>query len=166
MMGLAQPANLEQLRDDWARQWPDALSLWSPFVKLHDPAWCFTEEDEKREQLSGSFAMIRLNDHSVVISLQQVVQLGLTGFAREILAHEIGHHVYCPADLTDNARLLARTRAGLPTKEQHAPMISNLYTDLLINNRLQRAGLRIASVYRKLGVKEASKLWAFYMRTY
>jgi hypothetical protein len=59
-----------------------------------------------------------------------------------VLAHEIGHHVYAPATLTDHARMLARMRRGLPTVEAHAPMVANLYTDLLINDRLQRsAGL-------------------------
>src|SRR5215467_11989991 len=93
--------DLLELRDAWAREWPAALAIWSRFVKLHDPAWCFTAEDEEREQLLGSFAMIRLNDHSIVVSLRQVAEAGLEHFAREVLAHEIGHHVYCPADLTD-----------------------------------------------------------------
>jgi hypothetical protein len=111
--------------------------------------------------------MIRLVDHTVVISLRQVRDEHLTDFALEILAHEIGHHVYCPADLSDNARLLARIRAGLPTRETLAPMIGNLYTDLLINDRLQRtAGLNIAGVYRQLAIPVQSKLWSLYMRIY
>src|SRR6476619_3024374 len=121
---------LAKLRDDWSREWPVALAIWSQFIKLHEPCWCYTLEEEIREQLTGSFAMIRLVDHSVVISLRTIAEKGLGSFAREILAHEIGHHVFCPADLTDNARLLARIRAGLPTKEAHAPMVSNLYADL------------------------------------
>ena len=144
-------SGLGALQASWAAVWPDALSTWSQFVKLHEPVWCLTEKDEKREHLSDSFAMIRLNDHSIVISLRQIESRGLQRFAKEILAHEIGHHVYCPADLTDNARLLARICAGLPTKEHLAPMISNLYSDLLINDRLQRIEeLDIAGVYLTL----------------
>jgi hypothetical protein len=162
------PTNpLDSLRAAWLDKWPAALACWSRFVQLSEPRWCFTAEDESREQLSGSFAMIRLVDHTVVISLRQVRDEHLTDFALEILAHEIGHHVYCPADLSDNARLLARIRAGLPTRETLAPMIGNLYTDLLINDRLQRtAGLNIAGVYRQLAIPVQSKLWSLYMRIY
>jgi len=157
---------LDALKTIWQAAWPGALAYWSRFVQLSEPSWCFTHDDERRESLAGSFAMIRLVDHVVVISLRQVHKHGLHNFATEILAHEIGHHVYCPADLTDNARLLARIRAGLPTKEQHGPVVSNLYTDLLINHRLQRAGLNIAGVYQKLSVKNAGRLWTLYMRIY
>ena len=167
MIFQAKRKQLTELRQQWEQLWPEALAIWSRFVKLHDPAWCLTKADEKREQLSDSFAMIRLNDHSIVISLRQVMQQGLESFGKEILAHEIGHHVYCPADLTDNARLLARIRAGLPTKEHLAPFVSNLYSDLLINDRLQRADeLDIAGVYRKLGGECRETMWTLYMRIY
>lgn len=152
---------------EWRARWPVALAHWSRFVQLSEPRWCISVDDEKREQLSGSFALIRLRDHAVVISLRQVQQHGLDAFATEILAHEIGHHVYCPADLSDNARMLARVRAGLPTRETLAPMIANLYTDLLINDRLQRdASLNLAGVFRKLRSPAESRLWTLYMRTY
>lgn len=160
-------AEYQALQGEWLAAWPAALAVWSRWVQLHEPAWCLSKESEKREQLSGSFAMIRLVDHSIVISLRQVREEGLERFAKEILAHEIGHHVYCPGDLTDNARLLARTRAGLPTKEAFAPMIANLYADLLINDRLQRSGqFDMAGVYRQLGVTNGSQLWMLYMRIY
>ena len=86
-----------------------------------EPRWCLTAEDERREQLSGSFAMIRLVDHAVVISLRQIQEQGLDEFALEILAHEIGHHVYTPADLTDAGRVFARIRAGLPGANRKLP---------------------------------------------
>lgn len=164
---LSRHPGLRALQDAWQSVWPEALALWSRFVQLHEPVWCCTADDEAREQLSGSFAMIRLVDHSIVISLRQVRQQKLERFALEILAHEIGHHVYCPADLTDNARLLARTRAGLPTKESLAPMISNLYSDLMINDRLQRSDeLDMAGVYLQLGSESQSRVWTLYMRIY
>lgn len=164
---MSATTNLDALRETWLAAWPDALAIWSRFVQLHEPTWCFDESAEQQEQLTGSFAMIRLVDHTVVISLRQVRQQGLDRFAAEILAHEIGHHVYCPADLTDHARLLMRMRRGLPTVEQHAPMIANLYADLLINDRLQRlASLDMAGVYLKLGSPNDSKLWTLYLRMY
>ena len=161
------PDEMHMLRDRWVSAWPGALAVWSRFVQLSAPRWCINTEDEQREQLSGSFAMIRLVDHAVVISLRQVQEKNIAPFAMEILAHEIGHHVYCPADLTDNARLLARIRAGLPTKEHLAAMVGNLYTDLLINDRLQRsAGLNMAGVYQALNVLSQDRMWTLYMRIY
>lgn len=161
---------MPDLQSQWQSQWPGALACWSRFVKLSEPRWCLNAADEKREKLSGSFAMIRLDDHAVVISLPQVQGHKLEEFATEILAHEIGHHVYCPGDLNDNARLLARTRRGLPSREQHAPMIANLYADLLINDRLQRScGLRMSAVYEALRVGHTEgedELWTLYMRIY
>ncbi len=154
----------------WQNAWPQALAAWSRFTKLSHPRWCFSEADEKEHGLSGSFAMIRLDDHAVVISLRQIAEQGLTKFAPEILAHEIGHHVYAPGDLTDHARMLARMRAALPDREDDAGMVGNLYTDLLINDRLQRvAELRIAEVYAALSHAwrgRAGHLWSFYMRIY
>jgi hypothetical protein len=159
--------SLDDLRDAWRARWPDALAAWSRFTRLSEPRWCLTKAEEKAEQLSGSFAMIRLQDHAVVISLRQVRELHLEAFATEVLAHEIGHHVLTPGDLNDHARMIARMRRGLPSREASAGFVANLYTDLLINDRLQRgAGLRMADVYRALGSKDGSRLWAFYLRTY
>ncbi len=161
------PTDLASIRDRWLLAWPEALALWSRYIQLHEPVWCFTDKEERREELAGSFAMIRLVDHSIVVSIRQVSEQGLDRFAKEILAHEIGHHVYCPADLSDNARLLARIRHGLPGKEDFAPMVSNLYSDLLINDRLQRISeLDMAGVYLQLGSAHQSRLWTLYMRIY
>ncbi|MGQ0604856.1 MAG: VWA domain-containing protein [Anaerolineales bacterium] len=160
-------SNLTNLRDQWLAQWPAALACWSKFTKLREPVWCFTDKEAKAEGLTSSFAMIRLDDHAVVINLKQVHELKVDAFALEILAHEIGHHVYCPADLTDNARMIARMRWGLPTKEHLAGMVGNLYADLLLNDRLQRSnGLRMVEVYRALGVGASDRLWQLYMRIY
>ncbi|MFQ5570260.1 MAG: vWA domain-containing protein [Rhodothermales bacterium] len=159
--------HLEAVRDAWAARWEEALAHWSRFTRLQAPRWCFTEEEENEEGLTGSFAMIRLSDHAVVISIRQIVEEKLDAFAVEVMAHEIGHHVYCPADLTDHGRTIARIRAGLPSKEHLAGFISNLYTDLLINDRLQRqGGLNIAGVYKALGKGATDKLWTLYMRIY
>lgn len=151
----------------WKAAWPAALACWSRVVKLSEPRWCLTAEEERKEGLSSSFAMIRLTDHQVVISLRQVDALKLAIYAPEILAHEIGHHLYAPGDLNDHGRLLARMRRGLPGREKEAPLIANLYTDLLINDRLQRvAELRMQEVYRAIRAPAGSPLWCFYMRIY
>jgi hypothetical protein len=158
---------LTPLLQTWSDAWPLALADWSRFTKLSTPRWCFTVEEEKKEGLSGSFAMIRLTDQAVVVSLQQVAAQKLDRFARQVLAHEIGHHIYVPGSLLDQGRLIARIRRGLPDREQYAPLVANLYADLLINDRLQRqTGLDMAAVYQALHIEEVSPLWQFYMRTY
>lgn len=155
----------------WQAAWPAALEAWSRFTRLRDPRLCESRVDAAAEGLLGSFAMIRLFDQRVVIDLPEVERLGLTDHAVEILAHEIGHHVLAPATATDHARLLARLRHALPTLEAQAPMVANLYTDLLINDRLQRqCGLRMADIYRRLAERDTSKettpVWTLYMGIY
>ncbi|MCD9088165.1 hypothetical protein [Stenotrophomonas sp. SY1] len=153
----------------WRAAWPQALADWSRFTRLQDPRLCGSSVEAAAEGLTGSFAMIRLADQRVVIDLPQVHRLGLQDHAREILAHEIGHHVLAPATASDHARLLARIRRALPTLEVHAPMVANLYTDLLINDRLQRqCGLRMADIYRRLaeGTQGSTSLWMLYMGIY
>lgn len=158
---------LDEIRADWTSKWPSALSLWGKFTRLSEPRWCKVSAEEKKEGLSGSFAMIRFPDHAIVISLNQIQHHGLEDYALEILAHEIGHHVLCPSDLADQGRMLARMRKSLPTKEPSAPFIANLYADLLINDRLQRhASLRISEIYQRINEPGADDLWTFYMRIY
>ena len=183
---------MEDLQAAWAARWEDALALWSRYTRLSDPRWRLNRRQAAFDGLTDSFAMIRLNDQAVVINLEEIAALHLEAYALEILGHEIGHHVYCPADLTDQARLIARMRRALPLKEDRAGLIANLYTDLLINNRLQRsAGLRMAEVYERLKILQPERalegdrapvenpesserddqgsrdpLWTFYMRIY
>lgn len=137
---------------------------------LHAPSLCADDREAQQEGLTDSFAMIRLADQSIIINLADIERHGLSEYAEEILAHEIGHHVLAPANLTDHARSMARIRRALPTLEAHAPMIANLFTDLLINDRLQRsAELRLAEVFKKLAreKQEASGMvWRIYLRTY
>lgn len=161
-------ATLTALSSEWSDQWPAALDLWSPFTRLRPPVLCTTPEEEQAAGLTGSFAMIRLVDQTVVVSLRQIATRGLERFPLEILGHEIGHHILCPADLADNARLLARIRRALPSVEGHAPLVANLYADLLINDRLQRRrGLDMAGMYRTLGPGDPDDtFWRFYLRTY
>src|SRR5687768_4075348 len=159
---------LQELQEQWQPAWPQALAAWSRHLVLRAPQLCLNDKEAAREGLSDSFAMIRLVDQAVVDNLHDVNARGLGEFAPEILAHEIGHHVLAPANLTDHARALARIRRALPTLEAHAPMIANLFTDLLINDRLQRsAGLRLAEVFRKLATEQEKNitLWRVYVRT-
>jgi hypothetical protein len=164
----AAQVDLAAIRERWERAWPEALAAWSRFTRLRPPTLCLTSAAAAEEGLEGSFAMIRLADQSVVVSLPGVVESGVADFAAEVLAHEIGHHVLAPATLTDHARTISRMRWALPTVEQHAAMVANLYTDLLINDRLQRsAGLRMADVYRAIAARgKGGALWTLYLRIY
>lgn len=154
----------------WQAAWPAALAAWSRFTRLRNPRLCESSVAAGREGLDGAFAMIRLVDKSVVIDLEAIGRLHLDDHATEILAHEIGHHVLAPSTATDSFRLIARLRRALPTLERHAPMVANLYTDLLINDRLQRqAGLDMAGVYARMVERERgsrSRLWTLYMGIY
>ena len=161
----------DALLQRWRDAWPAALAAWSKYTRLRDARLCHTTMAAAKEGLQGSFAMIRLLDQSVVVNLQGVRELGLQDYAVEILAHEIGHHVLAPASAADQFRLLARLRRALPTLEAHAPMVANLYTDLYINDRLQRqAGLRIDHIYRILEqartAPASSRVWTLYTRIY
>lgn len=161
-------ASLETLRVRWLEAWPRALEAWSRYVQLRPPKLCLTTAEAVAEGLDGSFAMIRLQDQSIVVDLPRVRAAGVENLPVEVLAHEIGHHVLAPATLTDHARILARMRAALPTIEQQAPFVANLYTDLLINDRLQRsAGLHMDEVYRRLAPgSDTGKTWQVYLRIY
>ncbi|HMW05713.1 MAG TPA: VWA domain-containing protein [Leptospiraceae bacterium] len=159
--------SLEKLKLKWLSFWPEAIEIWSKYLKLSDPRFCLTKEEENKEHLLSSFAMIRLDDHAVVISLRQVAQYELEDYPLEIMCHEIGHHIYCPADLTDHGRLIARIRRAIPGYESEAPLIANLYGDLLINDKLKREhGLRLDDVYKKIGGDSVDKMWTFYLRIY
>jgi hypothetical protein len=160
--------SIERVLTHWKECWPIAKQIWSPYVKLREPVWCLTSKEAAQEGLQGSFAMIRLTDHRIVIDLEKVRQEGVEPYAVEILAHEIGHHVYTPANLHDNATLLSRIRWGLADIENRAPFVANLYEDLLINDTLQRSkNLNLSGVYQQLNKEVSdSKVWLFYMRTF
>ncbi|WP_432221456.1 hypothetical protein ACRASX_12450 [Flavobacterium sp. TMP13] len=152
----------------WKSHWQQAKLEWNPFLRLQEPIYCLSHQAAQKEGLTGSFAMIRLNDHRIVINLQEIVERGLTKYAVEILAHEIGHHIFTPANLYDNAILLNRIRFALPGIEDRAPMVSNLYADFLINDKLQRiTKLRMSEVYQAINSEDNfSEFWTLMMRTY
>ncbi len=148
--------------------WPDALVAFSPYTRLAAPILCRTQEDAKREGLEGSFAMIRIRDERIVIGLSEIVELSLAGHAHAILSHEVGHYVHAPGTLLEHIRLRDRIRRTLPTElASHAGLVANLYTDLLLNDRLQRSkAADIAAVFVALRRPETSELWTLYMRAY
>ncbi len=162
-------ATRANVRNLWAETWPEALSVWNPYVSLREPTWCISKTAAAKEGLSGSFAMIRLTDHRIVIDFSTVKEFKVEEFALQVLAHEIGHHVLIPANRYDNIGMFRRMRLALAGIEDRTPLVANLYADLIINDTLQRIhGLDMASVYQKMqeGTKIESSLHNWYMRTY
>lgn len=159
---------IEPLKSQWRSNWQKAKQIWSPFVKLQEPIWCNYSIDARREGLQGSFAMIRLTDHRIVIDLEEVLRSGVGAYAIEILAHEIGHHIYTPANLRDNAITMGRIRWALADIESRAPFVANIYEDMLINDKLHRfKQLNMAAVYAQInkGI-EFSEVWTLIMRSF
>ena len=162
---------MSDLATRWQAAWPHALAAWSKYTRIHDARLCETSVGAAREGLTGSFAMIRLVDKSVIIDLEQISALGLEDYPVEVLAHEVGHHVLAPATATAHFRLLARIRRALPTLERHAANVANLYADLFINDRLQRqAGLRMDEIYARLQSRNPGTakggVWTLYTGIY
>src|SRR5262249_28797351 len=132
----APPTTLEAL---WRDTWPRALAGWSAYVQLREPTFLADTDAAAAVGMASEIAAIRLVDQAVFVNLQTVQQRGLEDLALPILAHEIGHHVYVPGNLADNARMLAAIRPVLfGLSQDTAPLVANLYGDLLINDRLQR----------------------------
>ena len=166
--GAVESNVLDEIEDAFVAAWPRALQAFSPYTRLFPPIYCRTIADEKREGLTGSFAMIRMRDERIVISIRQIAERGLGAHGHAILAHEVGHYVHAPGTLLEHIRLHDRIKRTVPHEiEQHAGIIANLYTDLLLNDRLQRScGVNIAAVYEALKQDECGELWIFYTRIY
>ena len=140
---------VEALRAAWAPLWPRALAAWGRFTRLHPPV---LHDPGEAPDGVGSFAWFSCSRVEVHIDLADVARRGLGEHGLAVLAHEVGHHVLSPGDLSTSARLLARARAGLVDVDDAAPLVSNLWSDLLINDRLQRrAGVAVDAVWRALG---------------
>ncbi|WP_454041032.1 hypothetical protein [Cellulosimicrobium sp. Marseille-Q8652] len=145
----AQPDPYAALRERWQAAWPEALAAWGRYTRLGAPTLHGPGEAPADV---GSFAWFSTTRVGVHVDLAQVVRSGLEDHAVAVLAHEVGHHVLSPGDLTTSALLVARTRAGLVDLDHLAPLTANLWSDLLINDRLQRrAGVDLAAVWRTLG---------------
>tara|TARA_B100001939_G_scaffold344557_1_gene359210 strand:- start:2953 stop:4716 length:1764 start_codon:yes stop_codon:yes gene_type:complete len=153
--------------ETWLQHWPRALELWGRYIKLKDPR--LTRQKKIPGKNSATpLAYIDLQNKQVVVGLDQVEKLGLQDFQLEILAHEIGHHVFAPGDLLDAGRCMARIHRALREYSGESGLILNLYTDLLINNRLKSMGLAMDQIYIQLNrqTEKMDPLWKLYMRIY
>ncbi|MBI2920036.1 MAG: VWA domain-containing protein [Planctomycetes bacterium] len=168
--GSPVPALPATLADQWRATWPDALAAWSAFVQLRDPVFFDSHRDAANYGMANEIAAIRLVDQMVMVNLEEVQGQRLDELALPVLAHEIGHHVFVPGNLTDNARMIAAIRrATVGLKKDVSGLVANLYGDLHINDRLYRRDVAIDAVYWQLKAHQrgpATAVWKVYTRAY
>lgn len=114
----------EQVGQEIARCWPLAQAHWSRFLLVGQPA------DDSNQP---SIAQIDLLSRQVSLNVNLIVSKKLIGSVEALLAHEIGHHVRFPGTLQTQARLRILERSLIPFDDYS---IINLFTDLMINERL------------------------------
>lgn len=137
----------EDLARRWREAWPDALRAWGTSTRVHPPRL-----HVEPVGAVPSFAWYDSRAVEVHIDLAQVRRLGLEDHPVAVLAHEIGHHVLAPGDRRTGVRIAARVRAGLVDRDALVPVVANLWNDLLVNDRLQRAGrVDLVGVWHALG---------------
>jgi hypothetical protein len=110
--------------------WPAAVARWSSFLVMDEPVL-----DSKTPHI----AQIHLGTRCVSLNDRLIMEMGVEDCIPAMLAHELGHHVCYPGTLQVQARLLLLERTLLPDPECS---LVNLFTDLMINERLGRTELR------------------------
>lgn len=143
----ARPVDVEAVAARWRAAWPDALAAWGRASRMHAPVLHTTDAPDV-----GSFAWYDGQRVEVHVDLADAVGRGLADHAVAVLAHEVGHHLLSPVDHRTRVRVAARVRAGLVDQDRLVGPVANLWSDLLINDRLQRTGgADVAAVWRALG---------------
>lgn len=153
--------------------WQDALDLWR--VQLRDPVIA-------SGKAVGSFAWFGFPPQ-VNVDLTMLGGLGARDHLVSVFAHEIGHHVLSPSTRTMSLKLrhqMARTLEVCDPSRQvpvhaTAALMSNLWSDLLINvrvARLQGPEPDMVALWRRLqadqaaGRKPIQTSWWIVMRAY
>jgi hypothetical protein len=141
--------------------WADAQRRWSRFLLLSRPvdaAGC------------PSVARIDLTTRQVEVNGAMIANRKLWDSMEGILAHEVGHHVRYPGSLVVAARLRLLEKEIIPIEEYS---LINLFTDLLINERLGRdEGIRaqLLGVYAAFNGEhrtwEQDPAFSFYLAVY
>lgn len=169
---------MDALEDQWRAKWEAALRVWSHYVMLRPPQFFHDSKDARAHGLEESFAAISMVTLETSVDLQRVVEFHVEDFAMPVLCHEIGHHVLCPGNLADYARLIAIIRPVVGDQKR-AALMENLFADFVVNDRLYSSrGLPMVELYDRLHAHTAtldqpekleesgSKLWTFYLRVY
>lgn len=155
------------------RAWEQAQHLWG--ARVHEPI-------DASGGGARSFAWFSFPPR-VSVDHDLVDAIGASGFLDAIYAHEIGHHVLSPSTRLDAARIdhqmgRALLAYGAPNARvaQQAQLLGNLWSDMLINTRIERTQRRrnpaeeptIIGLWRHLSPPphSTSPLWWVLMRSY
>lgn len=161
----------EDYEQGLTRAWPAAQAVWSPSTRLHAPtvhAAAGPDGVETGEDRPGSaLAWLDLSTMSVHVDTGVMAALGLgVQDCLAVLAHEVGHHVLAPGDMTTAARVAARVRHALVDRDDLVPDVANLWLDLVINDELaHRRGIDVTRVLAPHGPRQGvSTVFATYLR--
>lgn len=154
-----------------AAAWSSALSLWG--VHMHDPV----SATDGKEQ--GAFAWFGFPP-TVHVDHGMLAKQGGADELETVFAHEIGHHVLSPATRIASLKIrhqMARALAasGSTDPARHAPLLANVWSDLLVNTRIVamqreakgesgRDDIGMVRLWRALRTPQTSPLMWVYLR--
>lgn len=154
--------------------WRAALDLWG--VQLHPP-------NMVRGSGTGTFAWFSFPP-SISIDLDELALRGAQPHLVSVFAHEIGHHVLSPSTRIVSFKLLQQLARAIVASDPRraipvtatARMLSNLWSDLLINERVVRMQRKLVpgtepdmiALWRALTDREpvSNAAWWVLMRAY
>lgn len=145
----------------WQAQWPQALNIWGRYVQLQAPQWCVTEAERVASRLTTQILRVNLQAQHICVNVPLIEQKKLYHFGLELLAHEIGHHIYCPFNTRCYAHLLIMAQQILPTTHLHS--VVQWYTDLLVSARLYQLAptLQWVPLWQQM-LAEADAAWPIF----
>ncbi|MDF2664528.1 MAG: transhydrogenase alpha subunit [Microbacterium sp.] len=163
------------LEGDVRRAWESAQELWG--VHMHD-----AELRPGAGKTHGAPAWFRFPP-AIVVDPRMVAELGGADEMESVFAHELGHHALAPGTRLDSLKIrhqLARTlvAAGATSvRDDDVAMLSNLWTDLLVNSQVgllqrRRDGpgepgiVRLSRSLYRASRDTGGRLWWVYLRTY
>ncbi len=154
--------------------WRAALELWG--VQLHLP-------NMVRDSATGTFAWFSFPP-AISIDVDELARHGAARHLVSVFAHEIGHHVLSPSTRIVSFKLLQQMaraivasdpRRSIPVNKT-AQKLSNLWSDMLINDRVVRMQRRrhlgaepdMIALWRTLAARDpvTNAFWWVLMRTY
>ncbi|MCP5028245.1 MAG: hypothetical protein GY929_18365 [Actinomycetia bacterium] len=153
-----------ELESAWADAFIDAQRIWSPVLELPALRFCRSADDARAAGLGDGFIRSGLTERSIAVSLRRATGLGLGSSAEAVLSHTIGHLVLAPGDLGHHARLVARVRAGLGAHRRLAPLVANLWADLVVDQRLRSLGFDPTDLQRQLAPGSTSPVLRLQLR--
>ncbi|MGW4100038.1 hypothetical protein [Mycobacterium sp. NPDC004974] len=154
--------------------WGAALELWG--VQLHPP-------DMVQDSATGTFAWFSFPP-SISIDLDELTRQGAQHHLVSVFAHEIGHHVLSPSTRIVSFKLMQQMARAIVASDPRraipvtstAQRLSNLWSDLLINDRVVRMQRRrhpgaepdMIALWRTLTAREpvSNAAWWVLMRAY